>query len=84
MTSCPFQASWHPLYDDLCVVGRYPASADPNQRRGVDLVDLKKACVVGHFWDPTASQIMVVSCISPEHRQKLRLRHYLGFLYGTY
>ena len=34
-------ATWHPLHQDLCVVGRYPEKTDEDQTRTVDLIDLE-------------------------------------------
>ena len=52
------QATWHPLYDDLCVVGRYPASGDPDQTRTVDLIDLGSGKQVGSFYSSSAAGII--------------------------
>ena len=54
------QATWHPLFDDVCIVGRYPCSEDKDQTRCVDIIDLKCARVVGRFMDCSMSQLMVV------------------------
>lgn len=56
-----FQATWHPFYEDLCVIGRYPASDDTDKTRCVDIIDLKKGIIAGQFYDPNATQIMTVS-----------------------
>ena len=54
------RATWHPFYEDVCVVGRYPEKEDPDQNRCVDVIDTNKGKVVGQFYDPAAQQITVV------------------------
>ena len=53
------KATWHPIYDDLCVVGRYPALGDLDQTRTVDLIDLKGGERVGSFHSSSAAGIIV-------------------------
>ena len=55
------QATWHPLYEDLCVIGRYADKDDLDKTRCVDLINLAKGTVVGQFYDPNATQIMTVT-----------------------
>lgn len=52
------KATWHPLYEDMCVVGRYPKKGDPDQSRTVDLIDLKMGEKLGHFYSPHISGII--------------------------
>ena len=58
------RASWHPFYEDLCLIGRYPDSGDADQTRCVDVVDTRKGEVVGKLYDPVAHQITTVRMIS--------------------
>ena len=46
------KATWHPLYNDLCVIGRYPCKEDPDQSRTIDLMDLKSGERVGYLYSP--------------------------------
>ncbi|XP_011405643.1 PREDICTED: DNA damage-binding protein 2-like [Amphimedon queenslandica] len=55
------KATWHPFYEDLCVIGRYPNSEDTNKKRCVDIIDLKKGVVAGQLYDPSMAQIMTVN-----------------------
>jgi DNA damage-binding protein 2 len=57
------KATWHPLYEDICIIGRYADADDPDKTRCVDIVNLKESAVVGQFYDPSAKQIMTV-CLS--------------------
>lgn len=52
------KATWHPLHEDLCVVGRYPVKGHPNQSRTVDLIDLKTGEVCGEFYSPHTKGII--------------------------
>ena len=54
------KATWHPLYADLCVVGRYPRKEDEDKTRSVDLIDLVSGQRVGHFYSPHLSNIIQV------------------------
>ena len=65
MYTSPFscKATWHPFYEDLCVIGRYAENVDLDKTRCVDVIDLQKGFVVAQFYDPLFSQIMVVSLI---------------------
>lgn len=47
------KATWHPLYNDLCVVGRYPKKGDPDGTRTVDLIDLNSGNRCGTFYSPS-------------------------------
>eukprot|EP00731_Ephydatia_muelleri_P028302 Em0019g1175a len=55
------KASWHPIYEDLCMVGRYPEAGDADKTRCVDLVDLRDGTVVGSFYDPSVKGIIPVN-----------------------
>ena len=57
----PIQAMWHPFYENLCVVGRYPANEDDEQTRCVDLMDLETGERVGYFYSPHVSGIIGLS-----------------------
>ena len=57
-------ASWHPMYDGLCVVGRYPGKDDSDQSRCVDLVDVDCGKVVGSLYSPTLKGIIVLNKFS--------------------
>lgn len=52
------KATWHPLYDDLCVIGRYPMKEDKDQNRTVDLIDVEKGETVGCFYNPQLKGII--------------------------
>lgn len=52
------KASWHPVYDDVCVIGRYPAPEDSDQTRTVDLIDLQTGSRVGSFHSLSAGGII--------------------------
>ena len=58
------KASWHPLYEDLCVVGRYPEAGDADKTRCVDLIDLRDGGVVGSFYDPSVKGIIPVNAFN--------------------
>lgn len=52
------KATWHPLYENMCVIGRYPNKGDPDQLRTVDLIDLKRKERCGQFHCPHLSGII--------------------------
>ena len=52
------RATWHPLYQDMCVVGRYPKKDDPDQSRTVDLMDLKLGERCGFFYSSQLSGLI--------------------------
>ena len=52
------KATWHPLYDNLCVVGRYPKRENPDQSRTVDLIDLGTGKRTGYFYASHLSGII--------------------------
>ena len=52
------KATWHPLYEDLCVVGRYPRKDDPDQSRTIDLINVKTGQKSGCFYDPRLKGII--------------------------
>lgn len=52
------KATWHPLYEDMCVIGRYPNKGDSDQLRTVDLIDLKKKELCDRFHCPHLSGII--------------------------
>lgn len=54
------RATWHPLYADLCVVGRYPRKEDDDKTHSVDLIDLVSGQRVGYFYSPHLSNIIQV------------------------
>lgn len=54
------RATWHPLYSDLCVIGRYPRKEDEDKTRSVDLIDLVSGQRVGYFYSPHLSNIIQV------------------------
>lgn len=58
------KATWHPLYEDMCVVGRYPTKEDPDQSRTVDLIDLKSGEKCGFFSSPHLSGIIQLNQFS--------------------
>lgn len=58
------KASWHPLYEDLCIIGRYPEAADADKTRCVDLIDLRDGTVVGSFYDPSVKGIIPVNAFN--------------------
>lgn len=57
------RATWHPLYRDLCIVGKYPEQDDPDQSRYIDVIDTKEGKIVGQLYDPAAQQITVVRMV---------------------
>ena len=57
------RASWHPFYEDLCIIGRYAETNDTDKTRYVDVVDVRKGEVVGQLYDPAADKITVVRLI---------------------
>lgn len=58
------KATWHPLHEDMCVVGRYPRKEDSDQARTVDLIDLKTGTECGHFYSPHVSGIIQLNQFS--------------------
>ena len=54
-------ATWHPLYDNVCVVGRYPRTSADKQIRGVDLISLDSGEKAGHIYSPHVTGIMSVN-----------------------
>ena len=59
-------ATWHPLHQDLCVVGRYPEKTDNDQTRTVDLIDLERGSsqLVVQLNSPTLKGIVVLNKFS--------------------
>lgn len=58
----PIKATWHPLFPNLAVVGRYHgAEEDVVNDRSVDVVDWEKGEVVGRLRDMSATGIVSVS-----------------------
>ena len=55
------RATWHPLYENTCIVGRYAAKEDSDQTRCVDVIDLESGSRVGAFYSPHLTQIIQVS-----------------------
>lgn len=51
-------ATWHPLYEGLCVVGRYPEKEDADQKRSIDLVDMACGERVGSIHSPSLKGII--------------------------
>lgn len=58
------KATWHPLHEDMCVVGRYPRKDASDQARTVDLIDLKTGTECGHFYSPHISGIIQLNQFS--------------------
>lgn len=54
-------ATWHPLYDNVCVVGRYPRNETDERIRGVDLIDLDSGQKAGHIYSPHVTGILSVN-----------------------
>ena len=46
------KATWHPLFEDVCVIGRYPKKGEEDQLRTVDLIDLEAREECGRFHCP--------------------------------
>ena len=55
------KATWHPVYEDLCVVGRYPGKEDKDQSRTIDLIDVEAEKRVGYFYNPDLKQLIQVN-----------------------
>lgn len=58
------KATWHPLYPDLCVVGRYPGKDDIDKMRTVDIIDLETGEVCAQFHSPHFSGIIQLNQFS--------------------
>lgn len=58
------KATWHPLYEDICVVGRYPTKEDPDKSRTVDLIDLESGEKCGCFYSPHLTGIIQLNQFS--------------------
>lgn len=58
------RATWHPIHDSMCVVGRYPGKDDPDKARTVDLIDLKTGTECGRFCSPCTSGIIQLNQFS--------------------
>ena len=58
------KATWHPLYEDMCVIGRYPNKGDSDQLRTVDLIDLKRKELCSQFHCPQLSGIIQLNQFS--------------------
>lgn len=58
------KATWHPVLQDMCVVGRYPGKEDPDKTRTVDLIDLKVGAVCGRLYSPHISGIIQLNQFS--------------------
>ena len=54
-------ATWHPVHDGLCVVGRYPGREDADQSRCVDLVDVARGEIVGSLFSPSVKGVIVLN-----------------------
>ena len=54
-------ATWHPIHEGLCVVGRYPGKEDSDQNRCVDLIDVVCGERVGSLHCPTLKGIVVLN-----------------------
>lgn len=54
-------ATWHPLYENLCAVGRYPARDDQDQTRCIDLLDLESGERLGYLYNPSLKGIVQVN-----------------------
>ncbi len=52
------KATWHPLYSNLCVAGRYPNKGDLDQSRTVDLINVETGKVSGSFYSAYLSGII--------------------------
>ena len=59
-------ATWHPLHQDLCVVGRYPEKDDRDKTRTVDLIELEggSARLAAQLSCPTLKGIVVLNKFS--------------------
>ena len=55
------KATWHPVYEDLCVVGRYPGKGDHDQSRTIDLIDVEAEERIGYFYNPELGQLIQVN-----------------------
>ena len=54
-------ANWHPVHNDLCVVGRYPAKVAVDQSRCVDLIDTSCGECVGYLYSPSLKGVIVLN-----------------------
>ena len=54
-------ATWHPLFDNICIVGRYPRPDVDDPIRGIDLINLNSGAKEGHIYSPHITGIMSVS-----------------------
>ena len=75
------RATWHPVFEDLCVVGRYPEKGSPDQTRGVDVVDLRRREVVGMFYNPSLKGLIQVNKFSPQGKFLASGMGYQGLLW---
>ena len=54
-------ATWHPLYDNICIVGRYPRPNVDDPIRGIDLINLNTGAKEGHIYSPHVTGIVCVN-----------------------
>ncbi len=54
-------ASWHPFYENLCVLGRYPARDDKDQTRCIDLMDLESGQRLGYLHSSSLKGIIQIN-----------------------
>ena len=61
--SIPIEVSstWHPVYEDLCVIGRYPEGGDHDQSHTIDLIDVEAEERVCYFYNPELEQLIQVN-----------------------
>ena len=57
-------ATWHPLHEGLCVVGRYPGKEDTDQSRCIDLIDVVHGERVGSLHNPNMQGVIVLNKFS--------------------
>ncbi len=55
------RATWHPIYENVCVVGRYPNKDNTDQSRTIDLIDVESQERVGYFYNPELRQLIQVN-----------------------
>ncbi|PRP72961.1 DNA damage-binding protein 2, partial [Planoprotostelium fungivorum] len=57
----PFQAMWHPIHNDVFVIGRY------DERRGIDFFDCEgEDMYIGNLLDPAISGLSSIAKFSPD------------------
>lgn len=54
-------ATWHPLYDNLCLVGRYPRLSDQDKTRTIDFINLDTGRRNSFFYSSFVRGIMTVN-----------------------